>query len=89
MADRFKNPYQYRKPHSGQSVLFDGMIPTPNHPDTAPPNPYGFPADPNTDGFSNPWREDGGSKVGRKPKPSPLSPSGGMALDLPRMGAVR
>ena len=76
-------------PHNGQSV-WGGMIPNLNHPDTTPSyDSFRINGDPNTDRF-NPKDKGYGGGLGmvRKPKPSPMNPSSGMSLSIPRIGAM-
>lgn len=78
-------------PHDGRSV-WGGMIPNPKHPDTTPAyDPYRINGDPGSDYLKRPNRDEdgGGLSMSRKPKPSPMKPSGAMALSLPRVGAMQ
>lgn len=98
MAKRF-NSNEYRPNHGGANVFGDGNYPTVPHPDTTPNKVGdGYPwkiGDPNLPKPTilepkKPWFEDpdeGGTRVPRKPKPSPSSPPMKKALDLPRQKA--
>ena len=91
MANRFND--QYRPPHSGQDVF--GQRPPSGY--TPPgsrswggsdPFPGSYPRPYKGGNISksteNPYKDEGGSSVSRKPKTPSKSPSGGVALPIPQ-----
>jgi hypothetical protein len=84
MANRFND--QYRPPHSGGSVFrpYEPTTSDKHQQEQMFPKTRPYKGGNISKSTENPYMDEGGSSVSRKPKTPSKSPSGGVALPIPQ-----